>query len=126
MSIKIMHDANAPTASIELMITRSLPDYDLEEIAAAVPRDIDPVLASQGFKDLLDETRSLLDRELVGIGLEVAQLTGAICHDQDVHRPGLWLVLRELGAGAGQAMSAEARVKVAAIAEGLRTDLQIH
>ena len=126
MSIKITHDANAPTASVELMITRSLPDYDLEEIAAAVPRDIDPVLASQGFKDLLDETRSLLDRELVGSGLEVAQLTGAICRDQDVHRPGLWLVLREAGAGAGQAMSAEGRIKVAAIAEGLRTDLQIY
>ncbi len=126
MSIKIAHDSNAPTASIELMITRPLPDYDLEEVAATVPREIDPILASQGFKDLIDETRSLLDRELVGSGLEVAQLTGAICHDQNVHRPGLWLVLREAAAGANQPMSPAARTKVAAIAEALRTDLQIY
>ncbi len=126
MSIKIAHDSNAPTASIELMITRALPDYDLEEVAATVPREIDPILASQGFKDLIDETRSLLDRELVGSGLEVAQLTGAICHDHNVHRPGLWLVLREAAVGAGQPMSNAARTRVAAIAEALRTDLQIY
>ena len=58
MAIKITHDAGAPTASIEFMITRPLPDYDLEEVEAPIPRDVDPMLASQGFKDLLDETRT--------------------------------------------------------------------
>ncbi len=125
MSIKITHDSGAPTASVELMITRALPDFDLEEVKAHTPRRIDPILASQGFKDLMDEARSLLDRELAGSGLEVAHLTGAICHDDNVHRPGLWLVLRETHAGPGEAMSAEARARVATIVETLRAGLQI-
>jgi hypothetical protein len=110
-------------ASIEMMITHPLPDYDLEEVEAAIPRDVDPMLASQGFKDLLDETRAILSRELAGSSLEVAQLTGAICRDGVVHRPGIWLVLREHGASS--AMSAAACERVAAIAESLRTALQL-
>jgi hypothetical protein len=125
MAIKITHDAGAPTASIEWMITRPLPDYDLEEIEAPVPRDIDPILASQGFKDLLDEARSILNRELAESSLEVAQLTGAICHDRGVHRPGLWLVLREARVAPGGSMSAAGRLKVAAVAESLRSSLQL-
>jgi hypothetical protein len=119
MSIAIHHDSGAPTASIELMITHPLPDYDLDEVEAPIPRDVDPMLASQGFKDLLDETRALLDRELAGSSLEIAQLTGAICHDKSVHRPGIWLVLRERG-GAKEISSA-ARERIAAIAETIRT-----
>ena len=46
------------------MITNQLPDYDLEDIEAPIPRDVDPMLASQGFKDLLDEARAILDRKL--------------------------------------------------------------
>jgi hypothetical protein len=123
MTTKIAHDAHAPTASIELMITRPLPDYDLEVVEASVPRDVDPMLASQGFKDLLDEVRSILDRELAGSALEIAQLTGAICHDKAVHRPGVWLVLRERG-GNGE-MSPAARQRVAAMAELIRTNLAL-
>jgi len=123
MTAKITHDAGKPSASIELMITQPLPDYDLEEVEAPVPRDVDPMLASQGFKDLLDEARALLDRELAGSTLEIAQLTGAICHDKSVHRPGIWLVLRERGGG--NEMSAAARQRVAAIAEALPKNLQI-
>ncbi|MGB0035672.1 MAG: hypothetical protein WBP79_09380 [Candidatus Acidiferrales bacterium] len=123
MAIKIAHDVAAPTASIELMITHPLPDYDLEEVQAPIPRDVDPMLASQGFKDLLDEARSILDRELEGSSLEIAQLTGAICHDKRVHRPGIWLVLRERNGV--KEMSAAARARVAAIAETLRSNLQL-
>ena len=123
MSVKISHDAAAPSASVELMITQPLPDYDLDEVEAAIPREVDPMLASQGFKDLLDEVRAILSRELAGSSLEVAQLTGAICRDASVHRPGIWLVLRERGASG--AMSAAARERVAAIAETLRTTLQL-
>jgi hypothetical protein len=124
MAIKIAHDTDAPTASIELMINRPLPDYDLEEIEAAVPREVDPILASQGFKDLLDEVRSILERELAGSGLEVAQLTGAICHDKNAHRPGIWLVVRESGASAHE-MSPAARERVAVAAESIRRTLQL-
>ena len=123
MTIKIAHDSGKPTASIELMITHSLPDYDLDDVEAPVPRDVDPMLASQGFKDLLDETRAILDRELADGTLEIAQLTGAICHDKAVHRPGIWLVLRE--SSAGNEMSPAARQRVAAIAESIRTTLQL-
>jgi hypothetical protein len=123
MTIRITHDVNAPAASVEMMITHPLPDYDLDEVEAAIPRDVDPMLASQGFKDLLDEVRAILSRELVGSSLEIAQLTGAICRDKSVHRPGIWLVLRE--SGANGAMSAAARERVAAIAETLRTTLQL-
>ncbi|MGA8142757.1 MAG: hypothetical protein WB987_02580 [Candidatus Acidiferrales bacterium] len=123
MSIKIAHDKAVPTASIELMIMNPLPDYDLEEVEAPIPRDVDPMLASQGFKDLLDEVRAILDRELAAGPLEIAQLTGAICHDKSIHRPGIWLILRERNAS-GE-MSAGARQQVAAIAETLRKDLQL-
>jgi hypothetical protein len=123
MAIKISHDAGAPNASIELMITHPLPDYDLDEVEAPVPRDVDPILASQGFKDLLDEARMILDRELAGGSLEIAQLTGAICHDKQIHRPGLWLVLCERGTA--KEMSPAARQRVAAIAETLRTILEL-
>jgi hypothetical protein len=125
MSFKITHDANSPTTSIELMINRPLPDYDLEEVEAAVPREIDPILASQGFKDLLDETRSVLEHELAGGGLEIAQLTGAICRDHSVYRPGIWLVLRETGVAPGEAMSSGARARIAAHADRLRVNLQL-
>jgi hypothetical protein len=125
MAIKITHDSNHPTASVELAITRPLPDYDLEEVEASIPREVDPILASQGFKDLLDETRSILDGVLEGTGLEIAQLTGAICPDGTIFRPGIWLVLREVGAAAGQAMSADARTRVATVAENLRARLQL-
>jgi hypothetical protein len=123
MAIKITHDAGAPTASIEFMITQPLPDYDLEEVEAPIPRDVDPMLASQGFKDLLDETRAVLERELPGANLEIAQLTGAICHDKTVHRPGIWLVLRERNAG--KEMSAAAIRHVARIAETIRSTFSL-
>ena len=123
MSIKIAHDKSAPASSVEFMITKQLPDYDLEDIEAPIPRDVDPMLASQGFKDLLDEARALLDRELAGGPLEIAQLTGAICHDKEIYRPGIWLVLRERGTK-GE-MSAASSQRVAEIAEVLRHELQL-
>jgi hypothetical protein len=124
MEIKISHDTNAPTASVELMITQPLEDFDLTEVEAPVPRDVDPMLASQGFKDLLDEARAILEREFAGNGVGITQLTGAICHDRNVHRPGIWLVVREANA-AGREMSATARTRVAAAAEAVRANLQL-
>ncbi|MGH9700081.1 MAG: hypothetical protein ACRD5R_04720 [Candidatus Acidiferrales bacterium] len=123
MAIKISHDSAAPAASMELTITRPLPDYDLMEVEAAIPRDVDPMLASQGFLDLLDDVRALLGRELAGKNLEIVQLTGAICRDQDLHRPGIWLVLRERGGV--QKMAAESQQAVASIAENIRATFKL-
>jgi hypothetical protein len=115
MPAKISYDTHAPTASLELMITKPVADYDLGEVEASIPRDVDPMLASQGFLDLLDEVRGLLQKELADEPMEVVQLTGAICHDKAIHRPGIWLVLREK-TGEKQ-MTAAARDRVAAIGE---------
>lgn len=123
MSIKITHDAGAPTASVELMITHPLAEYDLLDVEASVPRDVDPMLASQGFKDLLDEARVVTDGRLAESNLEIAQLTGAICRDRNIHRPGIWLVLRERGAA--KDMSPAAQRSVVAIAEALRRALNL-
>jgi hypothetical protein len=124
MTIKIQHDANSATASVEFMITRALPDYDLNEVEALKPRDVDPILASQGFKDLLDEARAILANELAVGRLAIAQLTGAICHDHNVCRPGIWLVVRETGAG-DKGMSQSARTRLAEAAETLRSSLHL-
>ena len=125
MSVRIEHDAGAPNAAIELTIRHPLPDYDIEEVAHPIPRDVDVVLASQGFHDLLDEARGILGTALQGNGLEVMQITGALCSEGSIHRPGVWLVLREKGAAAGKPMSAEAKAQVIAIAEELRGRLQL-
>jgi hypothetical protein len=125
MNIRIHHDLKAPTASIELPILHPLPDYDLEQVEQPTPRDVDPLLASQGFKDLLDEAKSVVERETADGSLEIAQLTGAICHQGQIHRPGLWLVMRERGAPNNQPMSEPAQARVAALAENLRETLGI-
>jgi hypothetical protein len=114
---KSSYDAGAPTASIEFMLTKPQPDYDLLEVEAPIPRDVDPMLASQGFLDLLDEVRALLHQEAAAHNLEVVQLTGAICRDQAIHRPGIWIVLREKGQM--KDMSPKARQDVAKIVESI-------
>jgi hypothetical protein len=121
MNAKISYDSREPTVSVEFMITKLLPDYDLFEVEAETPRDVDPILASQGFRDLLDDARAMLEHELNGSGLEIVQLTGAICEDKSIHRPGIWLVLRE--AGAQREMSAEARSSVVKAAESVQSSL---
>jgi len=100
---------------VEIPLTKPLPDYDLEEIEQPTPRDIDGILVSQGFRDLVDDARGILTElvanppplpnglHFVDLGLtggipqfEIAQLTGAICPGEDeVYRPGLWIVLAD-------------------------------
>jgi len=126
MSIRIENDAKAPTAAVELTIRHPLPDYDIEEVEHPVPRDVDGVLASQGFHDLLDEARGILGSAVHANSLEVVQLTGAICSEGRVHRPGLWLVLRETGAPLGSPMSPKAQASVAAVADELEHKLQLN
>jgi hypothetical protein len=123
MSIRITEDANQPSATVEWTIQRPLLDFDLDEVEAPVPRDVDPTLASQGFKDLLDEARAILEPQLAQSGLEIAQLTGAICPDGNVFRPGIWLVARETAAAPGQPISPDARARLAQAAETVRSHL---
>ncbi len=114
MAIRIVPDKDQPSVAIEIPLEKPLPDYDLHQVEQPTPRDIDGLLVSQGFRDLVDDARGVLtdlmcnppplpnDTHLVDLGLshapdfEIAQLTGAICPSSDeVYRPGLWIVLED-------------------------------
>jgi hypothetical protein len=123
MSIRIAPDEDQPSVAIEIPLGKPLPDYDLEQIEQPTPRDIDALLVSQGFRDLVDDARGVLtelmcnppplpnETHLVDLGLshvpdfEIAQLTGAICPGDDgVYRPGLWIVLKDRKSPAKQSL----------------------
>src|ERR1700675_3133027 len=108
MSIRIAADKEQPSVAIEISLENPLPDYDLEQIEQPTPRDIDALLVSQGFRDLVDDARGVLtelmcnppplpnNTHLVDLGLshvpdfEITQLTGAICPGDDGgYAPGL-------------------------------------
>jgi hypothetical protein len=123
MPIRIAPDKDQPSVAIEIPIEKPLPDYDLEQVEQPTPRDIDGLLVSQGFRDLVDDARGVLtelmcnppplpnNTHLVDLGLshvpdfEIAQLTGAICPGSDeVYRPGLWIVLKDRKSPAKQTL----------------------
>src|SRR6266700_7803781 len=60
MSLKIIPDEDKPSVAIEIPLEKSLPDYDLEDLEKPTPREVDGVLVSQGFRDLLDDARGVL------------------------------------------------------------------
>jgi hypothetical protein len=115
MPMRVIPDENQPSAAIEIPLEKPLPDYDLEELDKPTPRDVDGILVTQGFRDLVDDARGILTEliaaasaERRGSGkvleidtppprpLEITQLTGAICPtDDEIYRPGLWIVLRD-------------------------------
>jgi hypothetical protein len=114
MALRIAPDKDQPSVAIEIPLEKPLPDYDLEQVEQPTPRDIDALLVSQGFRDLVDDTRGVLtelvanlpplpnpthfvDLDLTTIpDFEIAQLTGAICPSEDeIYRPGLWIVLHD-------------------------------
>jgi hypothetical protein len=142
MSIRITPDTDQPSASIEIQIGKPLPDYDLEQVEQPTPRDIDAILVSQGFRDLVDDARGILMDLLVhppksthspeldftheAPTLELVQLTGAICPgDEEVYWPGLWIVLRDPHAKAKTALPAPTQERIAAIAQELVKQLQL-
>jgi hypothetical protein len=119
MSIRLAPDKDAPSVAVEIPLQKPLPDYDLEQIEQPTPRDIDAILVSQGFRDLVDDARGILTdlvahppalangSHVLNLDLsdnshfEIAQLTGAICPgDDEVYRPGLWIVLKDTKAPA--------------------------
>ena len=123
MSIRFAPDKGQPSVAIEIPLEKPLPDYDLHQIEQPTPRDIDAVLVSQGFRDLVDDARGVLtelvcnppplpshmhmvDLDIINIpDFEIAQLTGAICpSDDEVYRPGLWIVLKDRKTPAKQSL----------------------
>src|ERR1700730_15861335 len=113
---RIVPDEGKPSAAMEIPLEKPLADYDLEQIDQPTPRDVDGVLVSQGFRDLIDDARGILT-DLIAHephaapnsrsceldlshsnehALQLEQLTGAICPgDDEVYRPGLWIILRD-------------------------------
>jgi hypothetical protein len=138
MGIRVIPDKDKPSVAIEIPLMKPLPDYDLEQVEQPTPRDIDGLLVSQGFRDLVDDARGVLTdlaanppslpsgSHLVDLGLpsrpqfEIAQLTGAICPgDDEVYRPGLWIVLKDPKAAPKQPLHEVALEHVRLIGETL-------
>jgi len=138
MSLHISPDKEQPSAAIEIPLMKPLPDYDLHEMEQPTPRDIDVLLVSQGFRDLVDDARGVLtelvahppplpnssllvDLDLTQIPhFEIVQLTGAICPgDDEVYRPGLWIILRDTMAPPRESLGEIALAHIHAIIETL-------
>jgi hypothetical protein len=140
MSIRVIPDQDQPSAALEISLEKPLPDYDLLQLDQPTPRDVDAVLVSQGFRDLVDDARGVLMDLLAHppfhanspehaildfthsapLALELTQLTGAICPgDDEVYRPGLWIVLRDAHAKPKTTLPAATQDRVAAIAAEL-------
>ncbi|GAC1674130.1 MAG: hypothetical protein PVS2B2_07960 [Candidatus Acidiferrum sp.] len=146
MASRISPDENQPFAAIEIPLDKPLPDYDLDQLEQPTPRDVDVVLVSQGFRDLIDDARGVLMDILAHppyqanspehanldfthsapLPLELTQLTGAICPgDDEVYRPGIWIVLRDPHATPQHALPPATQERIAAIADEFVKRLQL-
>ena len=140
MPTRIIPDEDQPSAAIEISLENALPDYDLLQLDQPTPRDVDAILVSQGFRDLVDDARGVLMDLLAHppfqanspehanldfthsapLALELTQLTGAICPgDDEVYRPGLWIVLRDPHAKPKTTLPSATQERIAAIAAEL-------
>jgi hypothetical protein len=138
--MRIVPDPDKPSTVIEIPLEKPLPDYDLEQLEQPTPRDVDGILVSQGFRDLVDDARGVLmdllahppfqpnSPENANLDfthsapppLELSQLTGAICPgDDEVYRPGLWIVLRDPFARPRAMLPPATQERIAAIAAEL-------
>jgi hypothetical protein len=146
MSIRVIPDQNQPSAAIEISLATPLPDYDLFQLEQPTPRDVDAVLVSQGFRDLVDDARGVLmdllahppyqanSPEHANLdfthsaprALELTQLTGAICPGEDeVYRPGLWIVIRDPHGKAKTTLPSATQERITAIAAELAKRLAL-
>lgn len=147
MATRIIPDIDKPSVAIEISLEKPLPDYDLDEINQPTPRDVDGVLVSQGFRDLVDDARGVLieimsrppadpaaSSQITDLDLtppeahpmEIAQVTGAICPGADeVYRPGLWIVLHDHQAASNKPLSPTIVERVTHYAEELVKRLDI-
>jgi hypothetical protein len=146
MPMRVIPDENQPSAAIEIPLERGLPDYDLGELDKATPREVDAILVTQGFRDLVDDARGILTELIAAASaerrvggkvleidlatpphpLEITQLTGAICPtDDEIYRPGLWIVLRDPVARPKSSLPESTLRRVSEIAAELVKRLQL-
>jgi len=141
---RIVPDEDEPSAAIEIPLAKPLPDYNLVQVDQPTPRDVDALLMSQGFCALIDDARGVLmdllahpparrnahpTLDLTHAGppvLQLIQLTGAICPgDDEVYRPGLWIVLRDPKARPRTRLTAATEQLVTAIADEFISRMQL-
>jgi len=151
MSIRLIPDDDKPYTAIEIALENPLSDYDIDEVEQPTPRDVDAILVSQGFRDLIDDARGILLElmasftDIAGIEpgesplaplhitdhdpchLDLVQLTGAICPgaEDDVYRPGLWIVIRDTRCKPGRPLPAYVRDRIDLIAKQLVKRLEL-
>ena len=146
MPMRVIPDENQPSAAIEIPLEKALPDYDLEELDKPTPREVDGILVTQGFRDLVDDARGILTELIAAASaerrvggkvleidlatpphpLEITQLTGAICPtDDEIYRPGLWIVLRDPVARPKSSLPESTLRRVSEIAAELVERLQL-
>jgi hypothetical protein len=144
MPIRVVADENQPSASIEIPLEKPLPDYGLDQPERATPREVDAILASEDFRELVDDARGVLmdllahpphssagSRVQIDFGhelpaFELKQFGGAICPgDDEVYRPGLWVVLQDPRGKPKTALPHAQQECIAAIAAELVKRLQL-
>lgn len=125
MSITIRFEHDDPVASVELLVRQQPAHHRLEKVEAATARELEPVLASEAFRLLLDEVRAVLQHEIEDSNLEVVGLKGTPFPDGKAYRPGISFVLRDRGATENEKMSEVARELVTEVAETLREELNL-
>ena len=80
-----------------------------------------PVIASQQFKDLVEAVHAAFTQELAGGKFEIARVSGIICHDVSVYRPGILLIVHEKDREA--TIKEAGRERITAAAEAVREKL---
>ena len=124
MPMRIVPDENQPSVAIEIPLEKPLPDYDLEELEQPTPRDVDGILVTQGFRDLVDDARGILT-ELIATPPAEHYKDKGVPTDDEVYRPGLWIVLLDPVARPRFSLPEPTLRRISAIAAELVKRLQL-
>ena len=123
MPITIRFDRDEPMASVEFMIRGAAADYAPAQTEAQERSEMQPVLASEEFKKLVAAVRSAFEQGLGDKKFEVVRVSGIVCHDVSVYRPGILLMLQERGREG--TIAEKGRERITEIAEAVREKLGI-
>jgi hypothetical protein len=121
--ITIRFDRQKPMASVEFVVRQAPPNYALTKAEAEDRGEIQPVLSSAEFKTLVEGVRSAFEKELADGKFEVVRASGIVCHDANVYRPGILLLLQERGREG--TIAEKGRERVTAAAEAAREKLSL-
>ena len=118
MPLTIRFDRAKPMASVEFMVQDALPAYGLAKVEAKERASVQPTLASQEFRNFVEDVRASFEKEFADSAFEILKVSGIVCHDVSVHRPGVLLILEERGREG--TIPEVGRKRVTEIAEAIR------